>query len=86
MLPDMWNVAEPLEVEYRWPIHQSSDQSNSGRKEIVKPPRVEETEGQESRSRRDHQSSGQPFIQSYQEEKYKGKNPRYESNIPSRSE
>ena len=43
MLPDVWNVAEPLEVEYRWPIHQSSDQSNSGRKEIVKPPCVEET-------------------------------------------
>ena len=53
-----WNVAEPLEVEYRWPIHQNSDQSNSSRKEIVKPPCAEETEGQESRSRRDHQSSG----------------------------
>ena len=86
MLPDMWNVAEPLEVEYRQPIHQNSDQSNIGRKEIVKPPCVEETEGQESRSRRDHQSSGWPLIQSYQEEKYKGKNPRYESNIPSRDE
>ena len=57
MLPDVWNVAEPLEVEYRHPIHQNSDQSNSGRKEIVKPPCIEETEGQESRSRRDHQSS-----------------------------
>ena len=34
MLPALWNVAEPLEVEYRRPIHQSSDQSNSGRKEI----------------------------------------------------
>ena len=45
MLPDVWNVAEPLEVEYRQAIHQSSDQSNSGRKEIVKPPCVEETEG-----------------------------------------
>ena len=38
MLPDVWNVDEPLEVEYRWPIHQNSDQSNNGRKEIVKPP------------------------------------------------
>ena len=57
MLPDVWNVAEPLEVEYRQPIHQSSDQSNSGRREIVKPPCAEETEGQESRSRWDHQSS-----------------------------
>ena len=46
MLPDVWNVAKPLEVEYRWPIHQNSDQSNSGRKEIVKPPCAEETEGQ----------------------------------------
>ena len=50
-------MPEPSEVEYRWPIHQSSDQSNSGRKEIEKPPSDEETEGQESRSRRDHQSS-----------------------------
>ena len=33
--------------EYRQPIHQSSDQSNSGRKEKVKPPCGEETEGQE---------------------------------------
>ena len=39
-------MAEPLEVEYRRPIHQSSDQSNSGRREIVKPPCAEETEGQ----------------------------------------
>ena len=36
-----------MEVEYRQPIHQSSDQSNSGRKEKVKPPCGEETEGQE---------------------------------------
>ena len=50
MMPDMWNVAEPSELEYRQPIHQSSDQSNSGRKEIEKPPCVEETEDQESRS------------------------------------
>ena len=42
------------EVEYRWPIHQSSDQSNSGRKEKVKPPCGEETEGQELRLRKDH--------------------------------
>ena len=45
MLPDVWNVAEPLEVEYRQPIHQSSDQSNSGRKEKVKPPCGEEDRG-----------------------------------------
>ena len=32
-MPDMWNVAEPLEVEYRQPVCQSSDQSNSSRKE-----------------------------------------------------
>ena len=51
MLPDVWNVAEPLGVEYRQPIHQSSDQSNSGRKEKVKPPCGEETEGQELRLR-----------------------------------
>ena len=57
MMSAMWNVAEPLEVEYRQPVLQSSDQSNSSRKEIGKPPCSEETEGQESRSRRDHQSS-----------------------------
>ena len=60
MLPNVWNVAEPLEVEYRRPIHQSSNQSNSGRREIVKPPCGEETEGQESRSRRDY--PGKPRI------------------------
>ena len=58
MMPAVWNVAEPLEVEYRWLIHQSSDQSNSGRKEIEKPPCSEETEGQESRPRRGRQSGG----------------------------
>ena len=58
MMPAMWNVAEPLEVEYRRPVHQSSDQSNSGRKEIEKPPCGEVTEGQESRSRRGRQSGG----------------------------
>ena len=57
-MPTIWNVAEPLEVEYGQPIHQSSDQSNSGRKEIEKPPCGEATEGQELRLRRDHQSSG----------------------------
>ena len=46
MLPAVWNVAEPLEVEYRRPIHQSSDQNNSDTKEIEKPPCGEETEGQ----------------------------------------
>ena len=86
MLSAMWNVTEPLKVEYKRPIHQSSDQSNSGRKEIEKPSCGEETEGQESRSRRDHQSSKYPLIQPYQEEKYKGKNSRYESNILSRDE
>ena len=47
ILPDVWNVAEPLEVEYRQTIHPSSDQSNNGRKEKV-------TEGQELRLRKDH--------------------------------
>ena len=55
-MPAVKNMAEPLEVEYRRLIHQSSDQSSSGRKEIEKPPCGEETEGQESRSRRNHQS------------------------------
>ena len=55
MMPAMWNIAELVEVEYRRPIHQSSDQTNSGRREIEKPPCSKETEGQESRSRRDHQ-------------------------------
>ena len=57
MMHVAWNLAETLEVEYRQPIHQSSGQSNSGRKETEKPPCGEEIEGQESRSRRDHQSS-----------------------------
>ena len=34
MMPVVWNVAEPLEMEYRQPVLQSSDQSNSGRKEF----------------------------------------------------
>ena len=42
MMPAVWNVAEPLEVEYRQPILPNSDQSNSGRKEIEKPPCGEE--------------------------------------------
>ena len=74
MMPAVWNVAEPLEVEYRQPVLQSSDQSYSVRKEIEKPPCGKETEGQESRSRREHQS------------KHKVKNPIYESNIPSMDE
>ena len=36
MMPAVRNMDEPSEVEYRQPIHQSSDQSNSGRKEIEK--------------------------------------------------
>ena len=36
MMPAVWKVAKPLEVEYRQPVHRSSDQSNSGRKEIEK--------------------------------------------------
>ena len=36
MMPDVWNVAEPLEMEYRQPVHQSSDQSSCNRKEIEK--------------------------------------------------
>ena len=58
MLPAVWNVAEPLEVEYRWPIHQSSDQSNSGRKEIEKPPC-----GEELRSRRDQFRGRSGFLE-----------------------
>ena len=58
MMPDVWKVAEPLEVEYRQPVQQSNDQSNSGRKEIEKQPCGEVIKGQESRSRRDRQSSG----------------------------
>ena len=46
MMHAVWNVAEPLEMEYRRPVYQSSDQSNSGRKELEKPPCSEETEGQ----------------------------------------
>ena len=34
MMPAVWNVAEPLEVEYRQPVLQGNDQSNSNRKEI----------------------------------------------------
>ena len=56
MMPAVWNMAEPLEVEYRRPIHQSSDQSNSSRKEIEKSSCGEETYGQEPRSRRGRQS------------------------------
>ena len=56
-MPDVWNVAKPLEVEYRQPICQSSGQSNSGRKEKERQPCGEETESRELRSRRDHQSS-----------------------------
>ena len=70
MMPAVWNVAEPLEVEYKKPILESSGQSNSGRKEIEKPPCGKETEGQESKSRRDHQSRGYPFIQPYREGRY----------------
>ena len=58
MMHDVWNLAKPLEVEYRQPVCQSIDQSNSDRKEIEKQLRDEEIEVQESRSRRDHQSSG----------------------------
>ena len=47
MMSIVWNVAEPLEVEYRRPLLQSSDQSNSVRKEIKNPPCGKETEGQD---------------------------------------
>ena len=43
-MPAEWNVAEPMEMEYRQPIHQSSNQSNSGRKEIEKSPYGDEIE------------------------------------------
>ena len=46
MMPDMWNIAEPLGVECRQSICQSSDQSNSSKKEIEKQPYGEEIEGQ----------------------------------------
>ena len=45
MMPDMWNMAGPSEVEYRQLIHQSSDQSNNS-KEIEKQPCSEEIDGQ----------------------------------------
>ena len=57
---DMWNVAEPLEVEYSKLIQQSSDQSNSNRK--GKQPCGEEIVGQDYKSRRDHQSNGQTLM------------------------
>ena len=69
MMIDVFNFAEPLEVEYRQPVSQSSDQSNSYKKEIGKEPFSEEIEGQELRSRRNHQSGGYPLIQPYQGEK-----------------
>ena len=50
MMPAVWNVVQPLELEYRQPIHQSSDQNNRGRQEIEKPLCSEETEGEKSRS------------------------------------
>ena len=34
-MPDVWKVTEPLEVEHRLPIRQSSDQSNSKKKEAT---------------------------------------------------
>ena len=37
-MPDVWNMAKPLEVEQRQQIHQRSDQSNSSRKEIEEQP------------------------------------------------
>ena len=55
IMPAMCTVAELLELEYRQAVHQSSDQSNSSRKEIEKQPCAEEIEGQESKSRRDLQ-------------------------------
>ena len=58
MMSDMWNVVETLEVEYGKPVRQSSDQSNSGIKEMEKQPCSKEVEDRESRSRRDYQSSG----------------------------
>ena len=44
---DVWNVAEPLEVECRQPIHQNSDQSNSNEKGKEKQPYSKEIEDQE---------------------------------------
>ena len=46
-MPGVWNMAEPLEVEYKQPVRQSSDQSNSNRKGKEKQPCGKEIEGQE---------------------------------------
>ena len=57
-------------MEYRQPIRQSSDQINSEIKEKQKQSCGKEIEGQEQKSRRDHQSSKQPLIiQPYQKVK-----------------
>ena len=52
MMSDVWNMDEPLEVGYRQPVCQSSDQSNNGKKEIEKQSCGKEMKGQELRSRR----------------------------------
>ena len=46
MVLDMWNVAEPLEVGYRQPVHQSNDQNNNDKKGKDKQPFTSEIEGQ----------------------------------------
>ena len=51
MMPDMWNIAEPLEVEYRHPIRHSSDQVIAVEKEIETQSCGKELEGRKSRSR-----------------------------------
>ena len=58
MMSAVWNAAEPLEVNTGSQFIRAVTKSNSGRKEIEKPPCGEETEGQESRSRRGRQSGG----------------------------
>ena len=79
MMPAVWNVAESLELEYRQPIRQSSDQSNSGRKEIEKPPCGGEVEcrGQGRITNQADSLRFNPIEKSIA---------RYESNIPSRDE
>ena len=54
-MPDMWNMAKPLEVEYKQPIHQSSDQSNSGEKDS------EVTLQRQDRGSRVEVKEGSPF-------------------------
>ena len=61
MMPDLWNVTKPLEVQFRQLVHQSNNKSNGDRKG-KRSNCFEEIGGQEHKSRRDQQSSRQPLI------------------------